>query len=184
MESNSNRKVSIGTIGHITLDKTDLISTIESAIYNSSKRIRKNHVTIGTIGSFNHGKTTLTAAILKVLYDINKKSVNSKSLEKVFEEIKKETTINLSHLEYETNYRHYTLIDCPGQEDYIKKIIAGMSQMNGAIFVIDGTQGINAETRKYFLLSRQIGIPKLVVFINKCDKTHNKKEIDLLENLK
>ena len=130
----------------------------------------KPHVNIGTIGHVDHGKTTLTAAITKVLslkgyaqfeaYDM---------IDKAPEERERGITINTAHVEYETDKRHYAHVDCPGHADYIKNMITGAAQMDGAILVVAGTDGPMAQTKEHILLAHQVGVPAIVVFINKCD---------------
>jgi len=144
----------------------------------------KPHVNIGTIGHVDHGKTTLTAAILKVL---NMKGLYApiKTVEEIDsapEEKARGLTINISHLEYETEKRHYAHIDCPGHADYIKNMITGAAQMDGAILVVSAVDGVMPQTREHILLARQVGLPALVVFINKCDAVADKELIDLVES--
>jgi elongation factor Tu len=143
----------------------------------------KPHVNIGTIGHVDHGKTTLTAAILKVL---NMKGLYApvKTVEEIDsapEERTRGLTINIAHLEYETEKRHYAHIDCPGHADYIKNMITGAAQMDGAILVVSAVDGVMPQTREHILLARQVGLPALVVFINKCDAVPDKELIDLVE---
>jgi elongation factor Tu len=144
----------------------------------------KPHVNIGTIGHVDHGKTTLTAAILKVLnmkgYYAPVKSVDE--IDSAPEEKARGLTINISHLEYETEKRHYAHIDCPGHADYIKNMITGAAQMDGAILVVSAVDGVMPQTREHILLARQVGLPALVVFINKCDAVPDKELIDLVES--
>ena len=130
----------------------------------------KPHVNIGTIGHVDHGKTTLTAAISKVLGEKNgKKVVDYEDIDKSPEERDRGITINTSHIEYETDNRHYAHVDCPGHADYVKNMITGAAQMDGAILVVCGADGAKHQTREHILLARQVGIPKLVVFLNKVD---------------
>ncbi|MDH3003696.1 MAG: elongation factor Tu [Candidatus Shikimatogenerans sp. JK-2022] len=143
----------------------------------------KPHLNIGTIGHVDHGKTTLTAAITKVL------SEKGLALEKKFEsidnapeEIKRGITINTSHIEYETLKRHYAHIDCPGHSDYIKNMITGAAQMDGAILVVSVTDGPMPQTREHILLAKQVGIPKIIVFLNKIDLKKDKELIELVQN--
>lgn len=143
----------------------------------------KPHLNIGTIGHVDHGKTTLTAAITKVL------SEKGLALEKKFEsidnapeEIKRGITINTSHIEYETLKRHYAHIDCPGHSDYIKNMITGAAQMDGAILVVSVTDGPMPQTREHILLAKQVGIPKIIVFLNKIDLIKDKELIELVQN--
>ena len=143
---------------------------------------KKPHVNIGTIGHVDHGKTTLTAAITKVLslkgyaqfeaYDM---------IDKAPEERERGITINTAHVEYETDKRHYAHVDCPGHADYIKNMITGAAQMDGAILVVAGTDGPMAQTKEHILLAHQVGVPAIVVFINKCDDVDDPELLDLVE---
>ena len=131
----------------------------------------KPHVNVGTIGHIDHGKTTLTAAITKVLaakYGGEAKAYDQ--IDAAPEEKARGITINTAHVEYETANRHYAHVDCPGHADYVKNMITGASQMDGAILLVDGTQGGQDQTREHVLLARQVGVPHLVVFINKLDR--------------
>ena len=142
----------------------------------------KPHVNIGTIGHVDHGKTTLTAAITTVL--ANKgyaKAFNYAEIDKAPEEKERGITINTAHVEYETDNRHYAHVDCPGHADYVKNMITGAAQMDGAILVIAATDGPMAQTREHILLSRQVGVPKMVVFMNKCDMVDDEELLDLVE---
>jgi len=144
----------------------------------------KPHINIGTIGHVDHGKTTLTAAILKVL-SMKGLYAPVKTVEEIDsapEEKARGLTINISHLEYETEKRHYAHIDCPGHADYIKNMITGAAQMDGAILVVSAVDGVMPQTREHVLLARQVGLPALVVFINKCDAVADKELIDLVES--
>ena len=142
----------------------------------------KPHVNIGTIGHVDHGKTTLTAAITNVL---SKKGyadfVDYANIDKAPEERERGITINTSHVEYQTDKRHYAHVDCPGHADYVKNMITGAAQMDGAILVIAATDGPMAQTREHILLSRQVGVPRLVVFMNKCDMVDDPELLDLVE---
>ena len=131
----------------------------------------KPHVNIGTIGHVDHGKTTLTAAISKVLSEqvAGNTQVDFANIDKAPEERERGITINTAHIEYETAKRHYAHVDCPGHADYVKNMITGAAQMDGAILVIAATDGPMAQTREHILLSRQVGVPRMVVFMNKCD---------------
>ena len=130
----------------------------------------KAHVNIGTIGHVDHGKTTLTAAITTVLAAKGgAKKMDYASIDAAPEERERGITINTAHVEYETETRHYAHVDCPGHADYIKNMITGAAQMDGAILVVAGTDGPMPQTREHILLSRQVGVPYIVVFINKCD---------------
>ena len=142
------------------------------------------HVNIGTIGHVDHGKTTLTAAITKVL----SKKAGAKAEFKDFAEIDKAPeerergiTINTSHVEYSTAKRHYAHVDCPGHADYVKNMITGAAQMDGAILVVAATDGPMPQTREHILLARQVGVPRIVVFLNKCDMVPDEELIDLVE---
>ncbi len=144
----------------------------------------KPHVNIGTIGHIDHGKTTLTAAISNVLAKEGKTEARSyESIDSAPEEKARGITINTAHIEYETNNRHYAHVDCPGHADYIKNMITGAAQMDGAILVVSATDGPMLQTREHILLSRQVGVPRMVVFLNKCDmiKEEDKELIDLVE---
>lgn len=143
----------------------------------------KPHVNVGTIGHVDHGKTTLTAAILNVLHRAGKmatvKSVDD--IDKSPEEKARGITIALSHSEYETDARHYAHIDAPGHADYIKNMITGAAQMDGAVLVVAATDGVMPQTREHILLAKQVGVPKIIVFLNKCDMVPDKELIDLVE---
>jgi len=144
----------------------------------------KPHLNIGTIGHVDHGKTTLTAAILKVL---NMKGLYApvKTVDEIDsapEEKARGLTINISHLEYETEKRHYAHIDCPGHADYIKNMITGAAQMDGAILVVSAVDGAMPQTREHILLARQVGVPAIVVFLNKCDAVDDPEIINLVES--
>ena len=142
----------------------------------------KPHVNVGTIGHIDHGKTTLSAAITKVLamrgggtymgYD---------QIDKAPEERERGITINTSHLEYQTATRHYAHVDCPGHADYIKNMITGAAQMDGAILVVSAADGPMPQTREHILLARQVGVPYIVVFLNKCDMVDDAELLDLVE---
>ena len=142
----------------------------------------KPHVNIGTIGHVDHGKTTLTAAITNVL--AKKGLAQAKDYNQIDaapEEKERGITINTAHVEYETDKRHYAHVDCPGHADYVKNMITGAAQMDGAILVIAATDGPMAQTREHILLARQVGVPKIVVFLNKCDMVDDEELIDLVE---
>ena len=144
----------------------------------------KPHVNIGTIGHVDHGKTTLTAAITKVLSETEGCNANFAAfdtIDKAPEERQRGITINVAHIEYETWERHYAHVDCPGHADYIKNMISGAAQMDGAILVIAATDGPMAQTREHILLARQVGVPYIVVFLNKCDMVDDEELIDLVE---
>ena len=142
----------------------------------------KPHVNIGTIGHVDHGKTTLTAAITNVL---SKKGlsefVDYANIDKAPEERARGITINTAHVEYQTEKRHYAHVDCPGHADYVKNMITGAAQMDGAILVIAATDGPMAQTREHILLARQVGVPRMVVFLNKCDMVDDEELLDLVE---
>ncbi|HBI96874.1 TPA: elongation factor Tu [Candidatus Falkowbacteria bacterium] len=145
----------------------------------------KPHVNIGTIGHVDHGKTTLTAAITQTLAkqvpcETNKAMLYS-DVESSQEEVARGITINIKHIEYETSKRHYAHIDCPGHADYIKNMITGAAQMDGAILVVAATDGPMPQTREHILLARQVGVPNIVVFLNKCDMVEDAELIDLVE---
>ena len=142
----------------------------------------KPHVNIGTIGHVDHGKTTLTAAITKVLAGKNgNQYVDFANIDKAPEERERGITINTAHVEYSTDKRHYAHVDCPGHADYVKNMITGAAQMDGAILVIAATDGPMAQTREHILLARQVGVPKMVVFMNKCDMVDDPELLDLVE---
>ena len=142
----------------------------------------KPHVNIGTIGHVDHGKTTLTAAITKVLAGKNgNEAVDFSNIDKAPEERERGITINTAHVEYSTDTRHYAHVDCPGHADYVKNMITGDAQMEGAILVIAATDGPMALTREHILLARQVGVPKMVVFMNKCDMVDDPELLDLVE---
>jgi elongation factor Tu len=143
----------------------------------------KPHVNIGTIGHVDHGKTTLTAAITKTLQERLHlgEAVDFANIDKAPEERERGITINTAHVEYETENRHYAHVDCPGHADYVKNMITGAAQMDGAILVVAATDGPMAQTREHILLSRQVGVPKIVVFMNKCDMVDDEELLDLVE---
>jgi len=142
----------------------------------------KPHVNIGTIGHVDHGKTTLTAAITKYLaMQGGADYTDYSSIDKAPEERERGITINTSHVEYETANRHYAHVDCPGHADYIKNMITGAAQMDGAILVIAATDGPMAQTKEHILLARQVGVPAIVVFLNKCDQVDDEELLELVE---
>lgn len=143
----------------------------------------KPHVNIGTIGHIDHGKTTLTAAICTYLAKKNKnnKAMKYDEIDKAPEEKARGITINTAHVEYETDKRHYAHVDCPGHADYIKNMITGAAQMDGAILVVAASDGPMPQTKEHILLARQVGVPKIVVFMNKCDLMDDKEMQDLVE---
>ena len=142
----------------------------------------KPHVNIGTIGHVDHGKTTLTAAITKVLAEKGgAEFMDYANIDKAPEERERGITINTSHVEYQTAKRHYAHVDCPGHADYVKNMITGAAQMDGAILVVAATDGPMAQTREHILLARQVGVPRMVVFLNKCDMVDDEELLDLVE---
>ena len=142
----------------------------------------KPHVNIGTIGHVDHGKTTLTAAISSHLAGKNgNEKVDFANIDKAPEERERGITINTAHIEYSTENRHYAHVDCPGHADYVKNMITGAAQMDGAILVIAATDGPMAQTSEHILLSRQVGVPRMVVFMNKCDMVDDEELLDLVE---
>ena len=143
----------------------------------------KPHCNIGTIGHVDHGKTTLTAAITKVLHERlgTSEAVAFENIDKAPEERERGITISTAHVEYETEKRHYAHVDCPGHADYVKNMITGAAQMDGAILVVAATDGVMAQTKEHILLSRQVGVPYIVVFLNKCDMVDDPELIELVE---
>ncbi|MDY6305658.1 MAG: elongation factor Tu [Oribacterium sp.] len=143
----------------------------------------KPHCNIGTIGHVDHGKTTLTAAITKTLADRLglEEAVPFDQIDKAPEERERGITINSAHVEYETQARHYAHVDCPGHADYVKNMITGAAQMDGSILVVAATDGVMAQTREHILLARQVGVPAIVVFLNKCDMVDDPELIELVE---
>ncbi|MGF1532727.1 MAG: elongation factor Tu [Bernardetiaceae bacterium] len=142
----------------------------------------KPHVNVGTIGHVDHGKTTLTAAITKVLAEVGGAQVRSfDSIDNAPEEKERGITINTSHVEYETTARHYAHVDCPGHADYVKNMITGAAQMDGAILVVAATDGPMPQTREHILLARQVGVPAIVVFMNKVDMVDDEELLELVE---
>ena len=142
----------------------------------------KPHVNIGTIGHVDHGKTTLTAAITKVLAAKGgAEFMDYANFDKAPEERERGITINTAHVEYQTDKRHYAHVDCPGHADYVKNMITGAAQMDGAILVIAATDGPMAQTREHILLARQVGVPRMVVFLNKCDMVDDEELLDIVE---
>ena len=143
----------------------------------------KPHCNIGTIGHVDHGKTTLTAAITKVLSErvAGNTATDFENIDKAPEERERGITISTAHVEYETEKRHYAHVDCPGHADYVKNMITGAAQMDGAILVVAATDGVMAQTKEHILLSRQVGVPYIVVFLNKCDMVDDEELIELVE---
>lgn len=144
----------------------------------------KPHLNIGTIGHVDHGKTTLTAAITKVLSKAEGSNVDYRdfwSIDNAPEEKERGITIQISHVEYDTKTRHYAHIDCPGHADYVKNMITGAAQMDGAILVVSGADGPMPQTREHILLARQVNVPAIVVFMNKVDMVEDEEILDLVE---
>ena len=143
----------------------------------------KPHCNIGTIGHVDHGKTTLTAAITKTLHERlgTGEAVAFENIDKAPEERERGITISTAHVEYETEKRHYAHVDCPGHADYVKNMITGAAQMDGAILVVAATDGVMAQTKEHILLSRQVGVPYIIVFLNKCDMVDDPELIELVE---
>ena len=142
----------------------------------------KVHVNVGTIGHVDHGKTTLTAAITKRQAEkFGGDFVDYANIDKAPEERARGITINTSHVEYQTDKRHYAHVDCPGHADYVKNMITGAAQMDGGILVVAATDGPMAQTSEHLLLAKQVGVPRIVVFINKCDQVDDPDMLDLVE---
>ena len=142
----------------------------------------KPHCNVGTIGHVDHGKTTLTAAITKVLADAGmSEAVDFANIDKAPEERERGITISTAHVEYETDARHYAHVDCPGHADYVKNMITGAAQMDGAILVCSAADGPMPQTREHILLARQVGVPALVVFLNKVDQVDDEELLELVE---
>jgi elongation factor Tu len=142
----------------------------------------KIHVNVGTIGHVDHGKTTLTAAITKVAATKGfAQQLNFDQIDNAPEEKARGITINTRHVEYETETRHYAHIDCPGHADYVKNMIVGAAQMDGAILVVAATDGPMPQTREHVLLAKQVNVPRVIVFLNKCDMVEDPEMIDLVE---
>jgi len=165
------------TNGLYLVNRNQVIRALSSSFDRS-----KPHINIGTIGHVDHGKTTLTQAISKVLSEKGwAKSMTYEDIDKAPEEKARKITINTSHIEYETENRHYGHIDCPGHADYVKNMITGAAQMDGGILVVAATDGPMPQTREHILLAKQVGIPKLVVFLNKCDMVDDEELLELVE---
>ena len=142
----------------------------------------KPHCNVGTIGHVDHGKTTLTAAITKVMAEANGgAAVDFANIDKAPEERERGITISTAHVEYETDARHYAHVDCPGHADYVKNMITGAAQMDGAILVVNAADGPMPQTREHILLSRQVGVPALVVYMNKVDQVDDEEILELVE---
>lgn len=160
---------------------TDKVLRSPSNFLSTYNRV-KPHVNIGTIGHVDHGKTTLTAAITKVLSEMGRaKAMAYEDIDKSPEERKRGITINATHVEYETENRHYAHVDCPGHADYVKNMITGAAQMDGAILVVSAADGPMPQTREHILLARQVGVPALVVFLNKIDMVSDAELVELVE---
>jgi elongation factor Tu len=160
-----------------------LVRVQPGALYVQGSFVRdREHVNVGTIGHVDHGKTTLTAAITKVLA---KKGLAQErtydSIDNAPEERERGITINTAHVEYQTDKRHYAHIDCPGHADYVKNMVTGAAQMDGAILVVAATDGPKAQTREHILLARQVGVPYIVVFLNKVDMVDDEELLELAE---
>merc|ERR1719446_1924180 len=167
------RAVSTGAVKRVTLGSLRTLATFDRS---------KPHLNIGTIGHVDHGKTTLTAAITKVLAETQgAQFMDYDQIDKAPEEKARGITISTAHVEYETDSRHYAHVDCPGHADYVKNMITGAAQMDGAILVVSATDGPMPQTRERILLARQVGIPKLVVFVNKCDAVEDEELLELVE---
>src|SRR5690554_74420 len=142
----------------------------------------KPHVNIGTIGHVDHGKTTLTAAITTVMAKYGRaQATDYEAIDKAPEEKERGITINTSHVEYETENRHYAHVDCPGHADYVKNMITGAAQMDGAILVVSAADGVMPQTKEHLLLARQVGVPYIVVFMNKVDMVDDEELLELVE---
>ena len=142
----------------------------------------KPHANVGTIGHVDHGKTTLTAAITKILAETGGATyVSYDQIDKAPEEKARGITINTAHVEYQTEKRHYAHVDCPGHADYVKNMITGAAQMDGAILVVSAADGPMPQTREHILLARQVGVPALVVYLNKCDQVDDPELLELVE---
>ena len=142
----------------------------------------KPHVNIGTIGHVDHGKTTLTAAITKVMADAGRADFSAyDQIDKAPEERERGITISTAHVEYETESRHYAHVDCPGHADYVKNMITGAAQMDGAILVVNAADGPMPQTKEHILLARQVGVPSLVVYMNKVDQVDDEELLELVE---
>jgi len=160
---------------------TALDSFFRNFSYDINSR-SKPHLNIGTVGHVDHGKTTLTAAITKVLSEIGmSQSIDFDMIDKAPEEKARGITISTAHVEYQTDKRHYAHVDCPGHADYVKNMITGAAQMDGAILVVNAADGPMPQTREHILLARQVGVPNLVVFLNKVDTVEDEELIDLVE---
>ena len=167
---------------YTSLSSTSTTSLILNRLLSTAFKRTKPHVNIGTIGHVDHGKTTLTAAITKVLAEQGKaKAMAYEDIDKSPEERARGITINATHVEYETDKRHYAHVDCPGHADYVKNMITGAAQMDGAILVVSAADGPMPQTREHILLARQVGVPALVVFLNKIDMVDDPELVELVE---
>ena len=174
----------VSRISMMQASRATLLRAQKAVAANMSTYTRdKPHLNIGTIGHVDHGKTTLTAAITKVLAEAsaNNKFVDYADIDKAPEERARGITINAAHVEYETATRHYAHVDCPGHADYVKNMITGAAQMDGAILVCSAADGPMPQTREHILLARQVGVPNLVVFLNKVDQVDDPELIELVE---
>ena len=171
-------KVVVEKVGFIT----KLLITKFNKMAKENFNRTKPHLNIGTIGHVDHGKTTLTAAITKVLAEINGTEIRDfDTIDNAPEEKERGITINTSHVEYETENRHYAHVDCPGHADYVKNMVTGAAQMDGAILVCAATDGPMPQTREHILLARQVGVPSLVVFMNKVDMVDDEELLELVD---
>merc|ERR1711907_480781 len=167
------RVVSTGAVKRGTLGSLRTLATFDRS---------KPHLNIGTIGHVDHGKTTLTAAITKVLAETQgAQFMDYDQIDKAPEEKARGITISTAHVEYETENRHYAHVDCPGHADYVKNMITGAAQMDGAILVVNAADGPMPQTREHILLARQVGVPALVVFLNKVDQVDDAELLELVE---
>jgi len=172
------RVVNRATVASAVIPRVAPRAAVRFASFDRSKP----HVNIGTIGHVDHGKTTLTAAITKVLAEAGGADfLDYASIDKAPEERARGITISTSHVEYETENRHYSHVDCPGHQDYIKNMITGAAQMDGAIIVVAATDGQMPQTKEHLLLARQVGVQHLVVFVNKCDTIDDPEMLELVE---
>lgn len=182
--SNTSKKTKTSSflVSSISTPSNSSILSISKRGFAANYDRSKPHVNIGTIGHVDHGKTTLTAAITKVLAEKGQSELFSyEDIDKAPEERARKITINTSHVEYETDNRHYAHVDCPGHADYVKNMITGAAQMDGGILVVAATDGPMPQTREHILLAKQVGIPKLVVFLNKCDMVEDEELLELVE---
>ena len=179
-------KLDVAKLKNNSLHGKYALSINKRRIYKMAKakfERTKPHCNIGTIGHVDHGKTTLTAAITKTLSErvAGNAAVDFENIDKAPEERERGITISTAHVEYETENRHYAHVDCPGHADYVKNMITGAAQMDGAILVVAATDGVMAQTKEHILLSRQVGVPYIVVFMNKCDMVDDEELLELVE---